>query len=292
MKALKNRLIKGGTKTTSWVKYIRQRIKNNKNFLGFISGPTGSGKSWASIGMGEAIDPKFNIDRVVFRADELMALIHSDKLKAGSVIVFEEAGIEMDSTKWQSIINKAMKYLFETFRHRRFILIMNAPIMNFMAKSQRSLMHAVFQTQRIDVKTQRTILKPQLLQYNERYDKTYWKYLRVKTPGGSSAPVKRWGIPKASKELLEAYELKKRAFTDALNAEIMDDIARAKENKEGKPKYEHKCLSCKHTWNSKSQTLPRCPACNSYAPKGTKHLGKDVKEPKNHLKSIESSFST
>ena len=33
-------------KIPRWVVYIKGRIKKNKNFLGFISGPTGIGKSY------------------------------------------------------------------------------------------------------------------------------------------------------------------------------------------------------------------------------------------------------
>ena len=68
-----------------WISYIKQRISKNKNFLGFISGQTGSGKSWSSIAIAEQLDPEFNIDRCVFSGLELMALINSGELKRGSV---------------------------------------------------------------------------------------------------------------------------------------------------------------------------------------------------------------
>ena len=49
-------------KEKSWIRYIKQRIKQNKNFLGFISGPTGSAKSWSSLRIAEDLDKDFEIE--------------------------------------------------------------------------------------------------------------------------------------------------------------------------------------------------------------------------------------
>ena len=77
-------------KEKHWVTYIKQRITKNKNFLGFISGETGSGKSYSSLRIAEELDTDFNVDRCVFSGLELMDLINANGLKKGSVIVFEE----------------------------------------------------------------------------------------------------------------------------------------------------------------------------------------------------------
>ena len=45
----------------SWVRYISNRINNNKNFILMISGPTGSGKTWAGLSLGEMLDEQFNV---------------------------------------------------------------------------------------------------------------------------------------------------------------------------------------------------------------------------------------
>ena len=122
-KVVDPKLLPNKPKEALWVRYIHQRIKQNKNFLGFISGPTGSGKSWSSISIAEQLDPTFTDERIVFSGIELMKLINSDKLKKGSVIVFEEAGIGMSNKNWQSTINKMLNFLIQTFRHRNFVLI-------------------------------------------------------------------------------------------------------------------------------------------------------------------------
>lgn len=211
---------------TSWVTYVKYRIKKNKNALLFISGPTGSGKSYSSLSIAEQIDKEFDITHVVFSGVELMDLINGDKLHKGSVIVFEEMGVEMSNKNWMSVTNKMINYLMQTFRHRCFVLIMNSPYMDFVDASTRKLFHAEISTQGIDFKRKITILKPQLIQYNARNKKFYYKYLRMKK-GKGIAPVERWHVPKPSKKLLEAYEIRKREYTDKLNKRIQTELEEA-----------------------------------------------------------------
>lgn len=217
----------------SWVRYIHQRISNNKNFICFISGPTGSGKSYCSLSMAELIDPDFNEDRVIFKGLELMKLINSGSLKKGSAIIFEEAGVEMNNKNWQSSTNKLLNYLMQTFRHKNFIIIFNSPYMDFLDAATRKLIHAEFRTININKKEQTVKVKPQLIQYNGRNKKFYYKYLRSITPSGVM-PISAWKIPKPSNELIKLYEIKKNEFTSKLNEKIMSELE--KQDKVEKPK--------------------------------------------------------
>lgn len=209
---------------STWINYIRRRIEKNKNFLAFYSGQTGSGKSWSCLATGELLDEEFGIDRVVFDAREFMALINSGKLKKGSVIVWDEMSVTQDAKTWQSLMNRLIANLIQTFRHRNFILLMNSPYMRRIDYSTRMLFHAKFQTINIDYKTNSVKVKPMSLQYNEETGKIYQKYLR-KRKEGLLVPVERWKIPKPSEELIIQYEAKRKAFTDKLNKEIEKQIA-------------------------------------------------------------------
>jgi len=227
-------LLSNKPKDALWIRYIKQRIRENKNFIGIISGPTGSGKSWSSLSLGEQADPEFNIDRVVFSGGELMRLINSGTLKKGSAIVFEEAGIGMSSKSWQSVTNKLLNFLIQTFRHRNFILIFNTPYMDFVDASTRKLFHAEFGTLSIDIAKGTCRLKPRYIQYNSRNKKFYFKMLRVITSGGKR-PINTWSISKPSNNLIKEYEVKKRAFTDKLNAGIQNDLLKLEEEDQVKP---------------------------------------------------------
>ena len=204
------------TQKKYWITYIKQRIKKNKNFLGFISGPTGSSKSYSSLRICEELDPEFNIDNCVFGGLELMKLINSGKLKSGSAIVFEEVGVEMSSKNWQSTTNKMINYLIQTFRHRNFILIFNSPFMDFVDAGTRKLFHAEFKTMGIDYNKKEAKLKPVFLQYNSRLKKFYNHRLQVITPEGK-VPVDVWRVSKPSEPLRILYEEKKLAYTNRLN---------------------------------------------------------------------------
>jgi len=220
-----DKILLGKPKEKYWITYIKQRIKRNKNFLGFISGQTGSGKSWTSLSICEQLDPKFNIDNIVFGGIELMNLINSGKLKSGSCICFEEVGVEMGNRNWASVTNKMLSYLMQTFRHKRFILIMNSPYMDYVDSAARKLFHAEMQTISINDKAKTCKIKPMCIQYNSRNGKTYYKFLRVVTEG-STRPLRFWNVKKASQNLIDSYELKKSEYTTNLNKRILSELKR------------------------------------------------------------------
>ena len=222
------------TKEYSWVNYIKRRIKNNKNFIAIISGPTGSGKTWAALSIGEKLDENFNIVRVVFKGSALMKLVNSKELKSGAVILWDEAGIDLSSRAWQSIMNKMLNFLLQTFRHRNFILIMTAPYGDFVDIASRKLFHAEFETVTINKAKQTCTLKPKLLQYNPSNKKWYRKYLKVVKKGIGLIKIERWAIPKPSKELIDAYEKKKEIFTHSLNIDIERKLNRIEKGDEGR----------------------------------------------------------
>ena len=161
----------------SWIRYIKQRIQKNKNFLCFIGGQTGSGKSWSALSICEMLDSDFSIERCVFSGKGLMQLVNSGSLKKGSCVLFDESGIELSNRNWQSTLNKMLNYLMQTFRHKCIILFFTSPYMDFLDSATRKLMHAQFEMVSIDQKEKKGILKPKLIQYNCDMCKYYYKYL-------------------------------------------------------------------------------------------------------------------
>ena len=251
----------------SLVRYIHKRIRNNKNFLATITGPTGSGKSWSGLSMAELIDPTFTVDRVIFKARELMKLIREGNLKPGSVILWDEAGIDLSNRNWQSVTNKMLNALLQTFRHRNFILLFTVPFHDFIDSASRKLFHADFETQKINKNQQVVIIKPKLLQYNSNLCKWYRKYLKI-TENGHLVKIKRWAVPKPSDELIKAYEEKKTKFTSSLNDDIDNQLSKLEEK--DKPKEDMStnitCQHCAYAWAYKGQAhLVKCPKCYRYS---------------------------
>jgi hypothetical protein len=212
---------------------IRKRVySRNQNFLGIVCGPTGSGKSYFCLKFAEALNPEFSKEYIVFTPDEFIALINSDKVSKGSVIIFEEAGVGMPSKEWFSIQNKLMAYVMQTFRHRNFIVLFNVPNMSFVDNSIRSLFHMKFETKKIDRTSKQVIVKPFEIEYNDRFKKIYYKYPRVRPGGGCAMTLSemRMGLP--SKGLVKDYEQLRREYTDKLNREVEESLKKKKEKDE------------------------------------------------------------
>jgi len=71
---------KTGREEAYWVSYIKRRIALQNNFLAATIGPTGSGKSSATLAICEALDPDFTVDNVVFDIEGLLQLVHDGKI--------------------------------------------------------------------------------------------------------------------------------------------------------------------------------------------------------------------
>ena len=228
-------IVKQNPQEYSWVRYIKKRIDENKNFMAIISGATGSGKSWSALSIGQLLDPEFDVSRVIFRGTDLLKLINSGKLKKGSVIVWDEAGVDLSNRSWQSATNKLLNFLLQTFRHKNIILLFTTPYSDFVDKLTRRLFHAEFKTISIDFDKNTTKIKPLLIQYNARYGKFYYKFLRIIHREGGAVPISEWNVPSPSKELIKAYEGDdgvKSIFTSQLNAEIESELMSIEGKKE------------------------------------------------------------
>lgn len=112
-------------KTYHWVRFAKQQIDKNKNLLVVCSGPTGSGKSWSMLSYADLLcqelyNKEFRIKDCCFRAKELMDRVNSDDKP--KVLIWDEAGIDLSNRQWQSVTNKVINYLLQTFRHQNIIL--------------------------------------------------------------------------------------------------------------------------------------------------------------------------
>lgn len=210
----------GSNQEPAWIRYIHNRISKKKNFLVLVFGPTGSGKSWTCLSVASMLDKNFTPDRIVFGLKGLMQLINSgENYPAGSAFLWDEFQIEGGNRNWQSLTNKLLNSLLSTFRHKNFILLINAPYGDFIDSQSRKLLHAEWEVTGIDYDNEKTILKPMVIQYNSRRRQFYYKYMRVYTKKGV-CPITKWKISKPAKWLVEEYERMKTEFTTQLNKSI------------------------------------------------------------------------
>lgn len=203
---------------------ITKRINQNKNYLGVICGETGSGKSYCALRIGEATDPNFSIDNVVFTATEFMKAL--DRAKKGSVIIFDESGVGIPARDWRTISNKALGYVLQTFRHLNLAVIFTTPTFAFLDIQCRYLFHAYMETRTIDYERRMVVVKYLKLQLNPRSSKIYSKYAVVSRPDGGRIKVNPVLIEKPSKKLCEDYEKKKTEYSSQLRTELEDILKR------------------------------------------------------------------
>ena len=225
----------------SWVTYIKKRIDNNMNFLALFLGPTGIGKTWATLSVAFQIDPEFDPrEQLAFNFVGLMRAINkcNDKTtflgkKKYKVLIFDEAQTSVNKRDWQTKINKLFLYLLSTFRHQNIIVLFNSPYSDFLDSATMKLMHAKFEVKGWDKKTSKADCRPKLLQYNGTLQKFYEHRLYVTQKGTNGAnKLVYWKIISPPEHIIDPYEEMKTAFTSKLNEQItreIEELARKEE---------------------------------------------------------------
>jgi hypothetical protein len=163
-----------------------------------------------------------------------MTLLNSGKLKKGNMIVFDEAGVGLPAREWYTISNKAINYIFQTFRRENLGVIFTTPNFDFIDSQTRKLFHNYIETISINRKEEYVVVKFMDIQFSPRYGKVYFKYPRIYDKTKGFFIIDRVEIAKPSTKLVEAYEEKKKRFTRILSREVEFDIKIAEARKERK----------------------------------------------------------
>ncbi len=206
------------------IKDIYSRINlKNKNFLGIITGETGSGKSLSALTIAQRVDPNFNIDQVVFTPKQFMALLNSGSLEQGNMIVWDEAGVGIPAKEWYTIANRVISYVLQTFRHENLGVLFTTPSLAYIDRDIRRLFHGYLETEAIDRVRGWCICKYFRMVYYPREDKIFYKYPQIWN-NGSYYTVKRVRISKPNEDFIEEYKEKKKEFTTALKRTAEKEI--------------------------------------------------------------------
>lgn len=206
--------------------YIRWRLHRNMNFLPLVVGGTGSGKSYAALRLCYLLDPNFSEEQICFKPEDVLELIKRPDMKHRPII-FDEAGVGIDSRKWQSNVNKLLMNVFETFRSRGNVLIPTTPKVSFIDKKARNLLHAVIRTVKIDYHAKLNYCKVQLVKPNELTDQEPLYPFMKTAVGGQKKKVKRCCFRLPPRHLIDIYEHKKDDFLTNLYDDITDKLRHA-----------------------------------------------------------------
>ena len=192
--------------------------KKNAGFV--VTGATGSGKSELALKLAHDLDPTFNIDRVVYTADDFIKLLFSGNAKKkglgiGKAIVFDETSHDeaMDSRSSLSTTNKQMASLSTIYRALRLIVIYVAPNLNQIDSRVRAIsITGLIQMKSIDYVNQMSKADLFWSVQNSRTGDVYYKRPRIVREDGRRVVCTSIKLSRPPKELREAYEEKKMAF--------------------------------------------------------------------------------
>jgi len=217
---------------SSWVRWIKKRIRNNLNLNALFTGPTGIGKSFNAIEVALELDPEFDVTKQVsFSFPGLMRIINQFNNKTDSnlhkkkykVVIFDEAQTSTNRRDWQSKVNKFLNHLLSTYRHQNIITLFTSPYEDFLDSAALKLFHVKFECKGWSKKTMKSRMTPKLYQYNAQRSKMYEHPLYVIRDGGTS-PLRNWSVDCPPKEVTDLYEKEKFKFTNALNLKITQEL--------------------------------------------------------------------
>ena len=217
-------------KSTVLTGWINKRIERNKNCIGIINGPTGSGKTYAAIDFaltlskdnGTNFTIKDNLDFSFVALKKKMNLKCNDK--PGTVFIFEEVGAIGGggaSREWQSRANTFFFSFMQTARHKNQILLMTCPQFSYLDKGVRQMCHLQITMLHINPKTKKSVAKPFIIQINPMSGKMYPKYLRYRRKGRKTS-LKRIQFDLPPKRIVDEYEKLKLTYTKNLDREILE----------------------------------------------------------------------
>ena len=207
------------------IQQVQRRLwKKNKNWLGIITGQTGSGKSWSALSMAEKIDPDFDTSKVVLEPENFLKNVAERTWGQGDVVIFDEAGAGMSAKAHMTKKNRIIDQVLQTLRRQNIAVIFTVPSKSNVDKSVRRLLHTYIETKGIDYKNNRNLLKWLEMDYNQKTDKIYYKYPKRKNSEGAIRKIKTVKMGKPSEDLIKQYESKRTKFQDRKNKEFYDEI--------------------------------------------------------------------
>lgn len=198
----------------------------NKNFIVAVVGEPGAGKSYSAISLAEMIDPNFSVDKITWDIEEFLKTL--DRCGKGDVLILDEAGVGIPAREWQTLQNKAMSYVMQTFRYKNVGVILTTPSIEYIDRQVRGLVHYVVHV--IDRKGNQNMC----VVYRRNHDPVrgflYWdKWIFYDPKSGRELDPNPIFIGKPSDWLIEVYEERSQQRKEKIRADALETYQAFKE---------------------------------------------------------------
>ena len=199
----------------NWLRdFIIERLEQEGSVVAIFVGRTGSSKSGSAISLAYAMDPTFNLDRIVFRIEDFFKISTENNLPPGSFLVFDDAGVDAGSRRWQDEKNQAFGAILQTFRYKQLPTLITTPRLGFLDKQVRESVELQFVA--TDVKG---MFKPFVLYESPKMDGKIWHSY----PSVGGTEIKLWPFPPPPQEFFDKYKQKKdEAFQRMIKQKFME----------------------------------------------------------------------
>ena len=188
-----------------------------------MTGPPGSGKSWAALRIGELCGDGFSIDSVVFPGIEYIKKVADPNLKPGTVITWDDAGLGAPARQFWSVLNQSVGLVAQSSRFRRLVVICTLPDQSFLDAQPRKLTNLHFEMIARSQPGSPGIARVYTVETSPKSGKIYYKHPRMAEEDGRKAlEMIKFSAP--SKDLSDAYEHRKQAYMMAFYQSLIDQV--------------------------------------------------------------------
>ena len=199
----------------NWLRdFILERLEHEGSVVAIFVGRTGSSKSGSAISLAYAMDPTFNLDRIVFKIEDFFRISTENNLPPGSFLVFDDAGVDAGSRRWQDEKNQAFGAILQTFRYKQLPTLITTPRLGFLDKQVRESVELQFVA--TDTKG---MFKPFVLYESPKMDGKIWHSY----PSVGGTEIKLWPFPPPPQQFFDQYKKKKdEAFQRMIKQKFME----------------------------------------------------------------------